>query len=278
VALALTLALDPARMAVRIQLDGIPAGADTYTIERKAPSGNVAAVRGADGAVVTGASAVVRDYEAPFDLDLVYTAWVYDGATALETTSAPFRVEYGDCPAWLVDLARPTNSLVVTIESLRELAFGVAAGVHRVLARRAPVMTTLPAWTPTSELVTVHRTLAERDRMRALLGSGYPVLLRTSPEQGIGNMYLGVAGFVEERIFTLGDADERRFRTSVVQVERPDPGVFVPTPPNTYAVVTATYATYAEMQAAVGTYDGLAYTYPDDPEAAPITPWLPDDV
>ena len=87
-ALSLTLSLDPARLAVRIALDGIPAGADTFTIERKAPSGNVAAVRGADGAVVTGATMIVRDYEAPFDLDLVYTARAFDGATEVGTTSA----------------------------------------------------------------------------------------------------------------------------------------------------------------------------------------------
>jgi len=278
VALSIALSLDSARQAVRIALGGIPAGADTFTIERTSPSGNVAAVRGAKDAPVTGATAIVRDYEAPFDLDLVYTATAYDGATVVGTASATFRIDYGECPAWLVDLARPTNSLVVTIESLRELAYGVAAGVHRVLARRAPVMTTLPAYTPTSELVTVHGSLIDRDRMRALLGSGYPILLRTSPEQGIGNMYLGVTGFTEERIFTLGDADERRFRTAVVQVERPDPSIFVPSIPNTYADVNATWASYAAMQAAVGTYDALAYTYPDDPDAGPGAPWLPDDV
>ena len=188
-------------------------------------------------------------------------------------------VAYGECPAWLVDLARPTNSLPAVIESMRELNFDAPAGVHRVLERRAPVMTTLPAYTPTAELVVLSDTLSERDRMRNLFGSGYPFLLRTDPLEGIGNMYLGLTQFVEERILSDGYAPQRRFRVACVQVERPDPGVFVPTAPNTYQNVKDTFATYQELKDTVGTYDQLAYTFPDDPDAAgAFVPWLPDDI
>jgi hypothetical protein len=82
---------------------------------------------------------------------------------------------------------------------------------------------------------------------------------------------------VEERFLTLGDAPQRRFKVSVIQVERPDPAIFVPTAPMTYAAVKATYATYAALKAAVGTYDQLLYTF-TGVDASPVIPWLPDDV
>jgi len=277
-AVTLTATIEAARLETRLQVDGIPAGADTITIARTSPSGNSAAVRGADNGPVTGPSMIFRDWEAPLDIPLSYTVTVYDGTTIVGTATATITLAWGECEAWLVDLARPTNSLPLVVESLHELDFAVAVGVHRVLNRRAPVMTSLPAWTPTSELIVLTGTLLERDQVRSLLGSGYPFLLRTTPEMGIGNIYFGVTDFVEERFLSLGRQPERRFRVAVVQVERPDPGLFVPTPPNTYAQVNATWASYAEMLAAVGTYDGLLYTFPDSPDASPVIPWLPDDI
>jgi hypothetical protein len=276
-AVTLTVTPEPAKAAARLQVDGVPAGADTYTINRTSPSGAVTGVRGAVNAPVGIPTEIVRDWELPLDVPLTYQVTVYDGATVVGTASATFTAAWGQCPAWLVDLARPTNSLALTIESMVDLDFEAAVGVHRILNRRAPVLTSLPAWTPSSELIVLTDTLTERDEVRALLGSGYPFLLRTTPDMGIGNMYLGVTQFVEERFLTLGDAPQRRFKVSVVQVERPDPGIFVPTAPMTYAAVKATYATYAALKAAVGTYDQLLYTF-TGVDASPVIPWLPDDV
>lgn len=276
----LTAAVEAARLSVRLQVDAIPAGAATYTVMRAAPSGNTAGVRGATDATVTATTMIARDWEAPFDLQLVYTATAYDGAGAvLATATQTVTVSYGECPAWLVDLARPTNSLPVTIQEFQELSFDVPAGVHRVLDRRAPVLTTRPAYTPSAELVVLADTQAQRDHLRDLLGSGYPFLLRTDPAQGIGNMYLGLTQFIEERILSGGYQPERRFRVAVVQVERPDPAVFVPLAPNTYQHVKDTFASYADLHAQVGTYDQLAYTFPTDPdEGSALVPWLPDDI
>ena len=276
-AVSLTITLEPQRLNTRLDVKGIPAGADTFTITRTSPSGNTAGVRGAVDAPVTIPETIARDYEAPFDVALLYTVTVYDGSTVVGTASATFTVPFDDCEAWFVDLARPTNSLVLNVENLNELLYEAAVGVHRILNRRAPVLTTLPAWTPSGELNVITETLPERDAMRALLGSGYPFLLRTSPDIGIGNMYCGLTSFVEERFLSLGWQDQRRFRVEIVQVERPDPAVFVPQAPNTYAHVKATFATYADLKAGVGTYDQLAYTVPAG-EESPVIPWLPDDV
>ena len=127
-------------------------------------------------------------------MPILYTAAAYDGigGNLLDSESVEFTIAWGECEVWLVDIARPTNSLLTTIESMVELAFPNAAGVHRVLNRRDPIVTALVGWTPTSELVFLTETQFERDQARAILGSGYPFLLRTTPELGIGNMYLGL--------------------------------------------------------------------------------------
>lgn len=277
---SLTVTAEPQRANVRIDIHGAPGTAVTYTLVRKSPSGNTVAVRGAVGAQLAGDPTTVRDWEVPFNVALVYTVTFYNanGTTVGVGASAAFTMPYDDCRAWLVDLAAPTNSLQAVVASFTPLDFEVPAGVHRVLDRRAPVMVTLPAWTPDAELVLLTDTLAERDAVRNLLGSGYAFLLRTDPAQGIGNMYLGVLDFKEGRISTLGEPPYRQFTVDVVQVSRPDPAVFTPRPPMTYNEVLETWHTYAELLASVATYDALAYTFPEGAAPSGLVPWLPSDV
>ena len=201
----LTATVETDRQAVRVNVTP-PAGATGLRIWRVAPSANTADVRGWSPGPASGATPVIaRDYEAPLELELDYYAAASD-ATGYGATAGPATVTIaaGWCETWLVDLARPINSLRVLTESLAELHFPAAVGVHRVLGRRGPVLTSLPAWTPTGELVVLTDDLAERDAVRALLGSGFPFLLRTTPELGIGNMYCGLTEFVEARIVSDG--------------------------------------------------------------------------
>jgi hypothetical protein len=277
-ALALTVTLEPERLNARLEASGIPVTGTTLTIERTSPSGAVAGVRGAVDVNLGGnvTSYRIRDYELPLDTTVTYTATVYEGSTVVATASAIFSIAYGECEAWLTDLAAPTNSLPLTLESMSTLTSQISSGIYRVLNRRAPVVVALQAWSPGTELIVLTDTLYERDRVRALCGSGYPFLVRTAPEQGIGNTYLAPSELVEERFLTLGEAAQRRFRITCVQIERPDPSIYVPIPPNDYTKAKAAYATYADLTAGVADYDELAYTYPVGAE--PISPWLPDDV
>jgi hypothetical protein len=276
-ALALAITVEPARLNLRLDVTGIPAGADRFTITRTAPSGNTAGVRGAVNAKVRGNEEIARDWEAPFDIPLFYEVTAYDNGTAVGHVAVTYTVPFDDCEVWLVDLARPTNSVRLNAESLDALDYAGAVGVHHILNRRAPVLTTLPSWTPSGELQVITETLAERDAVRALLGSGYPFLLRSTPDMGFGNIYFGVNGFVEERFISLGWAPQRRFRIAAIQVERPDPEIFTPEAPNTYAHVFDQFASYAALRATVGTYDALAYTF-EAGVAGPVIPWLPSDV
>jgi hypothetical protein len=277
-ALALAVTLDPVKLAAKLDVSGFAAPMSTLTLSRVSPSGSSANVRGAVGVTVSGSTYTARDYEIPLGLTVTYTATAYTAGGAVSATAtATFTIPYADCEAWLCDLARPTNSVKLELESLRELDYLVPSGVHRVLDRRSPVVVALPAWTPAAELIVLTETLDERDQVRNLLGTGYPFLVRTAPELGIGNAYFALTEFVEERFLQLGTAPERRFRVACVQIERPSPSIYAPIPPNIYSAVKATYATYTALKAANATYDVLAYTYPAG-VLNPIKPWLPDDV
>lgn len=266
--------LDPGGALV-ITVEPVPTDATEMSVSRVGPSGEQAFVRGYNPAEVpTGQTTmVVRDYEAPLGVPLVYTA-TYDTAGSFTTT---LTVDYTSCEHWLVDLARPTNSQVLTIEQLNELDYSVPVTVHDIVGRRTPIVTSDIANTPSFELALLTDTDLERDQARATLGNGVPVLLKTPPEQGIGNLYLSVLDWKEQRIVSLGTVPARRFQISGVQVDRPDPALYVPIPPATYQSVKARFATYADLEAAYATYDGLLYDY-GGVGAVDVVPWPPRDV
>ena len=269
-------ALDPGGALV-ITVTPVPATATLMYVSRVGPSGTPAYVRGYNPAEVpTGQTTmVVRDYEAPLGVELVYTA-TYDVAGAFTATVT---IDYTDCEHWLVDLVRPTNSQVLTIEQLAELAYSIPAGTHWILARRTPIVTSDIANTPTFELSLLTETDQARDRARATLGNGVPVLLKTPPEQGIGNLYLSVLDWKEQRLATLGTVTDRRLQINAVQVDRPDPALYVPIPPATYEAVAARFATYADLEAAYTSYDGFLYDYTVPvPGPVDVVPWPPRDV
>lgn len=277
--MAVALFVEPEVDAVRIETT-IPAGANRVTISRTGPSGTAAAVRRFSAAVVGAGPLIARDFEAPIGVPLTYTVstWTDPNTGAAVVTTATITIASQGCSdTWLTDLVRPANTLRTIIASLPELAHSVPASVHWILGRRPPIVTSDVANTPTFELSVLTETDTEREATRALLGNGVPVLLRTPPENGIGNVYFAVLAYTEQRLTSSGTLPARRFVISSVQVARPDPGLYVPLAPTTYAHVKASFATYAALLAARATYDALAYDYsgrtPED-----VVPWPPDDV
>lgn len=253
--------------------------ADTLTLWRVATeSGSKAYLRGwVDHDVTDQATVLAFDWEVPLGVEVVYYAQASTGGVdSAIGQSAP--IELDDSHDWLIDIARPTNSIPIGIESLPELAFDGPVGVHRVLDRRDPILTTGALWTPSGELTFVTATLLERDRVRAILGAGLPFLLRTPPEEGVGNIYLGVTQLREQRASRLALHADRRFVVDVVQVARPDPSMFVPLPSLTYADRLEQWPTYAAVAATGFSYEELAYSSFPAGSVDPGPPWLPDDV
>jgi hypothetical protein len=277
----LTADVDEERKAVRLTVTGPPAGTAKLTIWRVgSQSGALAYVRGAapPGAAYA-APYMIRDFEAPLEVPVAYYAQAFNAGGAALGTVGPltYTLQAGDDRnPWLVDIARPLNSEQVVVESFGPLEYPTVTGVHRVLNRRTPVVTSDLAYTPGGKLVFVTATDEEAGRARNALSNGVPVLLRVPPEQGVGNIYLSVTGFTETRVSRIALYEDRRFEVDVVQVSRPDPTLYLPAPPNTYQVVRTVYASYADLRAQRPTYDSVLYDY--SAGTAPVAPWPPADV
>lgn len=210
-----------------------PSGSTQLFISRLSPSGVSAYVRGANPRTLVSADPLtVVDYEAPIGMAVTYAATVKDSAGAESSpATVVFTVPSGGCDdTWLVDIARPANTQQVELERFDELDYEIAAGVHFILDRRSPIVTSSLARTPTFAFSFLTETLSERDVMRDALGNGTPLLLRTPPENGIGNLYFANLGWKEQRIVNRATLPDRRFVVDAVQIERPDPALFVSSP------------------------------------------------
>lgn len=277
--MALVATVEPDVKSVRLDYTA-PATAATLTISRTGPSGTPAAVRSWQDAAVAGGQAIVaRDFEAPIGVPLTYSATAYNASgAAVGTQTATITVPSGGCSdTWLTDLARAANTARVALEALPELAYPVPNSVHDVIARRDPIVTSDVAHTPEFELSFLTASHAERDQARAALGNGIPVLLRTPPEDGIGNLYFAVLGFTEQRIVPGATVQDRRFVVAGRQVARPDPLLYAPIGISTYQHVKDAYATYQALKDGRASYDAVLYDWSGS-EPSDITPWPPTDV
>jgi hypothetical protein len=276
--MALTATVEPEVKSVRLDYTA-PALTVTVTISRAGPSGTPATVRNWQDAAATPGSVIARDFEAPIGVALTYTAQAKNAAgTVIDTATTTVTIPSAGCSdTWLNDLARVANSMLVAIESLPELEHPVPATVHEIITRRAPIVSSDIAHTPNFELSVLTQSLDERDQARSILGNGVPVLLRTPPEDGIGNLYFSVLGFREQRIVTSGTIPDRRFVVTGRQVQRPDPLLYAPIGVATYAHVKATFATYAALLAGRANYDAVLYDWAGS-APSDIVPWPPDDV
>lgn len=274
-----TASVEPDYQNVRLDY-ATPAPTVTVTFSRTGPSGTSAIVRGwSQTQAPASATVTARDYESPIGVPLVYTADARDGNGTLvdEQTVTVTVPSHGCGDTWLNDLARVGNSINVVIEQIPELDYAVPNSVHEVITRRAPIITSDVAHTPSLEVSVITDSDDQRERARALLGNGVPILLRTPPEDGVGNMYLAVLEFKEQRIVTKGTVVDRRFVITCRQVARPDPDLFDPLTAVLYIDVRNAYATYADLRAQRASYDAVLYGW-SGVEPSDIVPWPPNDV
>ena len=278
-AVSVSISVEPALQVVRLEFT-VPAGSDRVSVQRVGPSGTPAYVRGFQDAPTFPGPLVVRDFEAPIGVPLVYTVQVWQDATPeiVDSGSASIEIPDGGCDdTWLTDLLRPTNTQRLTLEGLDELSYSIPVGVHEILGRRAPITSSDIANAPTFELGLLTESDDARLRARSTLGNGIPVLLRTPPANGIGSLYFAVTGYREQRIVKPAREDDRVWKVSAVQVTRPDPALYTPEPPATYAAVAATFASYADLAAEHPTYDAVLYDY-SLAQPADVIGWPPTDV
>jgi hypothetical protein len=277
--MALTATVEPEVKNVRLDY-AAPATAVSVTFTRTGPSGVPAGVRGWQNTTVTGGSTVIaRDFEAPIGVPLTYTAQAKNSSGAvIGTQTTTITIPSGGvCDMWLNDLARVGNTLKITIDSLPELDYVLFTSVHDVIDRRDPIVSSDIAHTPAFTLSFVTDTLDERDQAKSALGNGVPVLLRTPPDDGIGNLYFAVTDYKEQRVVQPADMPARLFVVDGRQVQRPDPTLYQPIAPATYQYVKDTFATYADLKAQRVNYDAVLYDW-TGAQPSDVVPWLPDDV
>ena len=271
--------VEPTLKDVRLEFTP-PTGAVAAHIWRVGESDVPADVRDwSNHAVTAGEVTVARDYEAPIGVELVYTAQFKNdsGGTVSQQQATITVASLGCADTWLNDLARAQNTMRIVVEQLPELAYVVPATVHEIITRRAPIVSSDVAHTPDFELSFLTATDDERERARATLGNGVPVLLRSGPEVAIGNVYMAVLGFAEQRVVSSGTVPDRRFVVSARQIDRPHPALYAPGPPTTFAEVDATFATLQELKDGRATWDAVLYDWQGE-EAGDIVPWPPVDV
>lgn len=276
--MTLAAVVEPAYQNARLNYT-VPAGGVSVTISRTGPSGIAATVRGWLNNPAAPGLILARDYEAPIGVPVTYTATTKNiSATVIDTQTAALTIASGGCAdTWLNDLARVGNTLQVVLEQIPELDYVVPASVHEVITRRAPIVTSDIAHTATLEVSILTASHDERARARAMLGNGLPILLRTPPENGVGNMYLSVLDFKEQRIVAAGTVPDRRFVISARQVDRPAPGLFAPQAPVIYEDLRSAFAAYGDLRASRANYDALLYSWTGT-AASDIVPWPPTDV
>lgn len=275
-----TVSIDPALGAVGLIVQ-LPASVDRLSISRTGPSGAYVYVRGFWTAVVTPNSRVnVRDFEPPLGVPLLYTIYAWVAAipdlNARTTVTVTVPAKPSDDP-FLVDLIQPQNTQRVVVEQLAELDHNIPAGVHWILGRHTPIVTVDLAHTPTFTLQFVTKDALAWERARDALGNGAPLLLRTPPEQGVGNMYLFATGWKEQRPSRLAFHGDRRFVVEAVQVDRPDPDLWPPSAPTTWATVIASYASWADLKATRSSWDLVQWDY-THARPTSVVPWPPSDV
>ena len=273
----MVLTVELERQSVRI--DATVTGTNNrLEISRISPSGTESLVRGWAPATVVAGTVIARDFEVPLGVPVTYTVdqWAEPGGAHTVETAAVTVPVTGTCDTWLTDIVRAANSQKIVIEALDELEYDTVVAVHQILDRRSPIVVSDITHTPRFELDFLTDTEDARIAARGTLGNGSPVLIRTTPDWGIGNLYLAVLGVTEQRLVKPPTQQARRWVVDAVQIERPDPTVFAPLGPVNYQHVDDTYATYAALKAGKANYDAVLYDWsggaPSD-----IVGWPPTD-
>jgi hypothetical protein len=196
---------------VRIQLDVTGLAGTTVTIIRSDANGNSAPVRSADPAPLSGGEWVGYDYEAPFGVQVWYTATSDTGAV---DTAGPLVLDVAS--PWLIHPGIPLLSQPVTIKSKGDRTSTTNVGTHVVLGRENPVIITDGVRHGSAfPMVLGTDTADQADALRTLLADAQVLLLQVTYEWTERREYLWISiGNVVEHDLT-DDYDERSIRWSM---------------------------------------------------------------
>lgn len=244
--------------------------ADAVTVTATHPSGRKRIVRGIDKALLSGGSFIGWDHEAPIGLDMSYTATIWADPSVELNTSDPFVARWDSDHEWLKDPLEPARNMVVEINDIGEFTYDTPAGFHTVLGRPDPVAVGEVRRAATGELKLNTETKTEADRIRTITASGHVLLLQSTQESGVGNLYIALRGIKETRPGGLKTSPERIWTIGYQEVGPPAgaPAGFI-----TWADVAAQYPDWASIQAQ-GFANWIEFVESlNDTDAPPILTW-----
>lgn len=209
------------RGRIKIVVNADPA-ADTVTVFRKHPSGELWTVRGADKARLSGGTLITWDYEAPIGVQLEYFATIWSDPDVELGSSASVFIRWDSDQDWLKDPLEPSRNMVIYISDPGDESFDTPAAFHTVLGRPAPLgigEVRRSATGDALEVLTV--TAEERAQLHRLTASGNVLLWQGSQESEVGNTYLMLRGIKKARVGPLRNDPERLWTLSYQEVSPP---------------------------------------------------------
>jgi hypothetical protein len=204
-------------------------------------------IRSGVRAPLTAGDWVGSDYEVPLGVQVTYRADLFDAANGVaveDVASAPMvQPPLATGRIYLHNVSNPGAILSPQVEEMDAMSRESKATVYDVVGRSAPVVVSATRSSRTGSLQLLTRTLEERDALWALFEATDVLLLRSSPEYGIGNIYLVAQNVSEERVTRLGYYPHRRFTVEWVETGSPV-GSALTAANNSWQVVTTGASTW----------------------------------
>lgn len=238
--------LDPVTELARIRIVLSATSGTLASVVRIHPSGRVLPVRNGTLIPLSGGTAIIYDYEMPIGLEVSYVATLYDSSdltTPLDTTD-PVAITWTTDHDWLKDPLEPIRNVAVLVNDMSEYDYATPTAVHEVLGRPDPVAVGEIRQAATGDLTLVTLDRTARDQLHYITASGHALLLQSTQDSGVGNMYIAPLGLKEQRVTGLRDQQERYWTLSYQEVSAPagDAAAFT-----TWADVIATYPTWQSV-------------------------------
>lgn len=230
---------------------------ETLTVERSSDGGDTwSFVRGAtDMEAPAGDLWTGYDYEAPNGAPMLYRARSATATFTGEWVESESAI-WSSSEAWLKDPAHPGLNRVVEITNMPVPTRSRRRGVHDVIGRAAPVVTSDVRLTRRGDFTVRTDTADQADSLLALVDGTVQLLQVPAAQGGAFEMYIGITDVDEDRLARDANgfnARERLWTLPFVEVERPfDDGID--------AVAELLPLTYDE--AALFTYEELAELFP----------------
>lgn len=233
----------------RVRLAGASLSAAPHRVERSLDGVRWTTVRGGVAAAPLDGALGLDDYEfEPGRLNR-YRLVRADTNTPTGDTAA---ITPAITRVWVKAMTRPFLNRAVVVQDYSEVDRPTRVGVHEVIGRTLPVVTTDVAssrrWT-----MTLLASVAEARTLDLIVASGDPLLIQVPDDCDVPGGYVTVFGAKTSR---PARRSARRLVTwDLVEVAAPGPDILGATV--TWATVTARYATWTDLLAGHATWAGL---------------------